>query len=221
LTTEKNTLHSDVLIRIFARQPVVGQVKTRLIPALGAQGAMILYQELLNHTINTVVHAELSAIDLCVTPESQPSFFTQHSDSKSFSITMQSGADLGQRMYHALDNALEKANKVIIIGTDCPFLNMVDLQQAIKALDSYDMVFSPAHDGGYVLVGASKLDKCVFSAIDWGTSAVMAQTRQQLRQTNLSWHELATQHDIDVPEDLVHLASLDMNEAFTYVLPNC
>jgi rSAM/selenodomain-associated transferase 1 len=221
LTIEKNTPHADVLISIFARQPIVGQVKTRLIPALGAQGAMILYQELLNHTINTVVRADLSVIDLCITPESQPTFFTQHRESNSFSTTMQYGADLGQRMYYALMCALEKVNKVILIGTDCPFLSRVDLQQAINALDTYDMVFSPAYDGGYVLVGATKLDKCVFSAIDWGTPSVMAQTRQQLRQTNLSWHELAKQHDIDVPEDLVYLASLDMNNEFTYVLPSC
>ena len=201
-------MHSDTAIIIFAREPVAGQVKTRLIPALGAEGACHLYQQLLEHTLNTGIQSALADIQLCITPESDTAYFNRLSQAKHFQLSIQTGDDLGQRMFNAMASALKHYKKVLLIGTDCPFLSADDLQQAIAALDNYNMVFSPAYDGGYVLVGAKNIIVEIFSAIDWGTERVMQQTRSCLNNTDLSWYELAKQYDIDVPEDLRHIEQL-------------
>jgi len=210
-------MHSDTIIIIFAREPVAGQVKTRLIPALGAEGSCHLYQQLLDHTLNTSIQSALADIQLCITPESNTAYFTQLPQAKHFQLSMQTGDDLGKRMFNAMASALNNYKKVILIGTDCPFLSTDDLQQAITVLDNVDMVFSPAYDGGYVLVGAKKIKTEVFSAIDWGTDQVMQQSRNCLKNTDLSWYELAKQHDIDVPEDLQTLEQcFKFEKAFHY-----
>jgi len=197
--------YSDTIIIIFAREPVEGQVKTRLIPALGEQTATRLYAQLLNHTIANVLNCQLSVLDICITPESQSLYFTQLPFGAHYKLSTQQGNDLGERMYYALSGKLEKFTKAILIGTDCPSLNCHELSRAIRALDYHDMVFSPAKDGGYVLVGAKQLSSVVFSKINWGSEWVMQQTRNALLKTGLSWQELSLQQDIDNVEDLVHL----------------
>ncbi|MCU7940228.1 MAG: TIGR04282 family arsenosugar biosynthesis glycosyltransferase [gamma proteobacterium symbiont of Bathyaustriella thionipta] len=208
--------HSDTLIIIFAREPVIGQVKTRLIPALGKEGATKLYKQLSDYVINNVITYNLSPLSLCITPESCMAYFTKMASSSHFNVSLQTGNDLGARMYNALALALKNYSKAILIGTDCPFLKLDDLQQAISALDKNDMVFSPAKDGGYVLVGAKKVTPAVFKQIDWGTEQVMAQTRKALLNHNVSWRELSEQHDIDVDSDLKYLMLI---HDFKYILP--
>lgn len=208
--------HCDILIIIFAREPVTGQVKTRLIPALGEEGATSLYKQLLNVTIKNVIAADLSPVNLCITPDSRITFFSQMSCSASFELSVQVGNDLGERMYNALERALKNYSKAILIGTDCPFLSSDDLQQAISALDEHDMVFSPAKDGGYVLVGAKKVNPVIFEHIDWGTDKVMEKTRETLLKHHINWLELTEQHDIDVEDDLRKLLLHNDFKHFVY-----
>ena len=201
--------YPDTLIIIFAREPVIGQVKTRLIPALGKEGATELYRRLLDHTIEKVISSDLSPVNLSITPESHLKYFEQMSLFDHFKLTIQHGSNLGMRMYNALLAGLSDYSKVVLIGTDCPFLNADDFQQAIIALDDNDMVFSPAEDGGYVLVGAKKVLPGVFNFIDWGTDRVMEQSRLALINHQISWLELSEQCDIDVESDLRKLFLLD------------
>lgn len=204
---KKQQFHcSDTLIIIFAREPVPGQVKTRLIPALGETGATLLYKRLLDSIMNTITASGLAAINLCITPESSMNYFAEMCAKNNFELSVQTGNDLGVRMYNALAKALERYAKAVLIGTDCPFLTAADLQQAIIALNNNDLVFSPAKDGGYVLVGASRAIKLPFQQIDWGTEQVMSQTRRNLLQHNISWQELPEHYDIDTPDDLKQLA---------------
>ncbi len=205
--------NTDSVIIIFAREPVAGQVKTRLIPALGDEGACQLYTQLLDHTLNTVIASVLADIIICITPESHQQYFLQMHQAQSFSVSVQYGNDLGARMHHALASALSHYSKAILIGTDCPFLSSKDLYKAMSALNDYDMVFSPAYDGGYVLVGAKKTDEALFLNIDWGSSEVMEQTRIRLQEYSILWYELEKQHDIDIAEDL-SLLSLNKNGRF-------
>ncbi|MCN4144788.1 MAG: TIGR04282 family arsenosugar biosynthesis glycosyltransferase [Thiohalomonas sp.] len=197
--------YPDTLVIIFAREPVAGQVKTRLIPALGEEAATNLYKQLLDYAINNVITSDLSPANICITPESNRHYFTQMACSSQFQLSVQSGNDLGARMYNALALALKHYSKAILIGTDCPFLSHNDLQQAIAALDNNDMVFSPANDGGYLLVGAKAVNPQVFKQIDWGTEKVMAQTRMMLLKHKVSWQELSAKNDIDIEDDLKFL----------------
>lgn len=201
--------HNDNCLIIFAREPVAGQVKTRLIPALGTQGASFLYQQLLNYTIDMSINTEFFDVILCITPESDTNYFSQMPQSHYFSIAIQQGNDLGARMFNAMALALKKYKKVLLIGTDCPFLNSTDFQKALRKLSQYDMIFSPAYDGGYVLVGAKQIKKEIFSHIAWGTDQVMEQTRNSLINNTLSWCELDKKHDIDTAEDLPYLDTCD------------
>ncbi|MCK5647742.1 MAG: TIGR04282 family arsenosugar biosynthesis glycosyltransferase [Gammaproteobacteria bacterium] len=210
----QNFPHPDTLIIIFAREPVSGQVKTRLIPALGKEGAAELYRRLLDFAIDNVITAELSPINLCLTPESRSSYFTEMPYADQFELSVQVGHDLGARMYNALAAALKHYSKAILIGTDCPFINKADFQQAIAALDSHDMVFSPARDGGYVLVGANRVIPDVFENIGWGTENVMAQSRIVLAANDFRWQELAEQCDIDIKNDLKYLLLHDEFKEF-------
>ncbi len=203
--TSINRSFPETLIIVFAREPVQGLVKTRLIPALGAEGATELYKRLLDFTISNVIDSHLSPVNLCITPESNTSYFDLMPAARHFELSVQNGRDLGERMYFALVQALTRYSKVILIGTDCPFLTKNDLELAIKALDEHDMVFSPATDGGYVLVGAKNVTQAIFMDIDWGTNRVMQQSRNILSRLDFSWYELPEKNDIDVKSDLKYL----------------
>ncbi|MDX2504315.1 MAG: TIGR04282 family arsenosugar biosynthesis glycosyltransferase [Gammaproteobacteria bacterium] len=203
--TFRNFLYSDTLIIIFAREPVPGQVKTRLIPTLGEQGATQLYKQLLDYAVSNMIDWKFAPVNLCITPESNKSYFIRNGRYRNVELSVQKGENLGSRMHNALASALQNYPKALLIGTDCPFLSRDDLQQAIMALDGNDMVFSPARDGGYVLVGAKRLVSDLFEDIDWGTERVMAQSRIALSRYDFRWQELSEQYDIDTKEDLRYL----------------
>ncbi len=211
--------YSDTQIIIFAREPVYGQVKTRLIPALGAAGATELYSALLDFTLKKIYTCQPASVCLCITPESRTAFFLDRYPFTELQITKQRGNDLGQRMSNALKQSLSHFSRAILIGTDCPFLNQSDLEQAFNALNTHDMVFSPARDGGYVLVGARRSVPGSFIGIDWGSEQVMRQTRKRLMELKISWQELAWQQDIDDENDLKYLQHVhEFSDAFPHIL---
>ncbi len=190
-------------ILVFARAPVKGRVKTRLIPALGPAGALALYEKLLGHTLETVRHSRLAPAVLCCSPDLQHEFFRQHS--KDFVLYQQQGQDLGERMERAICHGLQEAQAVVLIGSDCPAIDATCLARAFDALTEHDVVIGPAEDGGYVLIGMKRPRSGLFENIDWGSDRVLAQTRERLETLGLSWAELPALPDIDRPEDLKHL----------------
>ncbi|MCF6235627.1 MAG: TIGR04282 family arsenosugar biosynthesis glycosyltransferase [Gammaproteobacteria bacterium] len=188
---------------IFAKAPIAGIAKTRLIPALGAEGAAKLHRKLAINTLKMATQHALCPVQLWCTPDTEHPFFVQCQ--KEFSVTLhqQSGRDLGERMAHALQQALQKNDYVIIIGTDCPPLTQDMLQRTFKLLDnSYDSVLIPAIDGGYVLLGLRRFNTELFNHIEWGTEKVLRATRERLNQLQWRWYELPHQWDLDEPKDL-------------------
>lgn len=192
---------------VFAKAPVAGQAKTRLIPALGAQGAANLAEQLLLHTLRQAFDLPVEHLELCVSPDAQhPAFEQAQSVAQGrLHLTLQGGGDLGERMHRALTRALTAHSKCLLIGTDAPALTTPMLQLALQALDQHDAVFIPALDGGYVLVGLRRPAASLFLGMTWSTPQVMAQTRERARQAGLQWAELAAVADIDEPSDLTHL----------------
>lgn len=196
----------DARILVFAKAPVPGQCKTRLISALGTQGAATLHQQLISRTLETTTHAQLCPVELWCAPSEDHPFF--HACQEKYSITLhqQEGENLGQRMYNAMRHTLHYCSNTLLIGCDCPGLTKIYLKTAIETLSNgSDVVIGPAKDGGYVLIGLKKAFPALFSHINWGSDQVITSTRQRLKQLQLSWQELATQRDIDRPEDLIHL----------------
>ena len=191
---------------IFARAPIPGQTKTRLIPRLGDKQAVELHQRLVLHTLETATRARLCPVELWCSPSTDHPFF--QACSRQFDITLhtQHGTDLGERMAHAIDNAMQHGRYVILIGTDCPSLTVSTLKQAGDTLkQGMDAVIAPARDGGYVLIGVKRSSPDLFDAITWGSDSVMQTTRDRLKELGWQWRELAEHQDIDRPEDLEHL----------------
>lgn len=197
---------SSALI-IFAKAPLAGLAKTRLIPALGPEGAAQLAQRLLTHTVQQALAAPVQQLQLCVTPSLEHPVFAQARDAAAgrLQLTRQGPGDLGQRMHRALRRALRTHRRVVLIGTDAPALGPALLAQAFAALDDHAAVFVPAHDGGYALVGLRHPAPRLFAGMAWSTPRVMQDTRDRALRAHLTWAELPAVHDIDEPADLPHL----------------
>ncbi|WP_260851515.1 TIGR04282 family arsenosugar biosynthesis glycosyltransferase [Denitromonas ohlonensis] len=195
----------SVHIAVFAKAPIAGTAKTRLIPALGPAGAARLHRQLVRHAVATAHTARLGPVSLWCAPDATHRFFRALAATTGIPLHVQHGAHLGERMHHAL-RALTTTAPTLLIGTDCPMLDAGMLQACASALQrGDDAVFLPAEDGGYALVGLRQPQPDVFRDIDWGSGAVMAQTRDRLRECALRWAEPATVWDVDRPQDLDRL----------------
>ena len=192
-------------IMVFARAPLPGQCKTRLIPALGAQGAADLHQQLVRRSLAVACEAVPASVQLWCAPDTSHPFFAGCARDFPISLHSQIGVDLGDRMYHAFEHALTTNDRAVLIGSDVPEIDAGYLCAAGAALDRAPAVFGPAEDGGYVLVGLKKTSRKLFDNIDWGGPQVMAQTRERLIAIGWRATELATLWDLDRPEDLARL----------------
>ena len=190
---------------VFAKAPVAGYAKTRLIPALGAEGAAALAARLLRHAVGEAVAAGLGPVELCTAPDSDhPAFQAWAGQAE---LSAQGEGDLGDRMARAFERTLGpgKGPHCLLIGTDAPGVDAACLRAAAASLDRHDAVFGPALDGGYTLVGLRRPAPGLFTGMRWSTATVMADTRARLRQLGLRHAELPPLSDIDEPGDLVHL----------------
>jgi hypothetical protein len=192
-------------IVVLAKAPVAGYAKTRLIPALGAQGAADLALRLLVHAVEQALGAALGTVELCCAPHARHAAFDAFARDPRLMLTDQGEGDLGQRMQRAIERCLAQHSKVLLIGTDAPSLDVPVLQSAAAALDTHDAVFVPALDGGYVLIGLRKPVRSVFVDMPWSTPLVMQRTRERLALEGIEHAELEPLPDIDEPADLVYL----------------
>lgn len=186
------------MIIVFAKAPVAGQAKTRLIPRLGAWRAARLHARLIRETIQTALAARCGPVELHGT--------RPHSIFRNLKVRFrrQRGHDLGERMYRALARSRGPA---MVIGTDCPALTPADLRRAARWLRAgYDAVLAPADDGGYALIGFRRPSWKFFDGIEWGGPSVYAETAKKLE--GCRWRALRRVWDVDRPEDLERLRSL-------------
>ena len=209
---------TEAAVLVFAKAPLAGRAKTRLIPRLGAAGAARLQARLVARTLRTAGAARFSAVELHATPSRTHGVFAFHAKSFHMEIKKQRGRDLGERMHNALAQALRRHRAVILIGTDCPALTAADLRRAARLLcGGCDVVLAPAEDGGYALIGVRKVSAALFcalfSGIAWGGPDVYAQTLRNLALAGYRWRALRTVWDLDRPADLERFASLPLRLA--------
>ena len=195
----------STVVIVFAKAPVPGLAKTRLIPALGAAGAAALAERLLLQATAAAVAAQLGPVELCVTPDTRHNSFQALAQQHGLSLAEQGEGDLGQRMQRALQRQLRHHNQVLLMGTDAPALDAALLRVAAARLHGCDAVFVPALDGGYALVGLSRPQPGLFTGMSWSTPQVMQDTRERARAAGLRWAETTAVADIDLPADLHHL----------------
>ena len=190
------------LIQLFAKPPVEGKVKTRLIPDIGAKSATAIYQHCLKSNIKLI---KQSTFDFQI-------WLTETSDNQLFHnepVKYQQGPNLGDRMLHALTDALSHHPKVILIGSDCLDLNKQLLHRVCAKLEQHDLVFIPAHDGGYVLIAAKQsIDPVIFKDIEWSSAKVLTQTLERAMHAGIDTVVLNPLRDIDRVDDVQHYAEL-------------
>ena len=192
---------SALLIQ-FARAPAAGAVKTRMLPHLSPRQACDLHCELVSWTCRRLTSAGLGAVELAVAGGTGATLFRECRAAVVSAVYRQCGRDLGERMYRAILGGLARHDRVILVGSDCPWIDRTYLQSALEALDVAPLVLGPALDGGYVLIGARQVRPELFSRISWGSGAVLAQTRKRLEALGWGWRELPALQDVDRPEDL-------------------
>ncbi len=191
-------------IVIFAKAPVAGKVKTRLILALGPEGAAELARRMLLDTVREALQVEGVEVELCVDPE--PGDPTWRGLLPPTYLSHQGEGDLGERLARSSARVLGDGRRVVLIGTDCPELDARRLAETCAELDRHDAVIHPALDGGYVLLGLRRFHSSVFSGIEWSTPSVARATIGRIKALGWSCHLGATLQDIDEPEDLKALS---------------
>ncbi len=201
-TTAPSASDSDCLLLQFAREPVPGRVKTRMLVQLSAEQACELHSDMVLWTCERLVGARLGDVEVCVAGSRQHPLFRQCLALGAARVTQQRGADLGERMFAALERGLTGYRKVLLVGSDCPQLDADYLQAALDALDEVPVVIGPALDGGYVLIGAQQMDRRIFQAVPWGSGEVYAQTLANIAAAGLAVSSLQPLADVDTPGDL-------------------
>ena len=190
-------------IIVFAKEPVAGHVKTRLARDIGDEAALHIHQKMVNETIEMASQSALAKLELHVSGNLQHPLFQSIAEQQGIPVYLQQGSNLGEKMFSALNESLDNTSYNVLIGSDCPAMSADYIEQAFHALDlGQDVVIGPAEDGGYVLIGASRVEVSWFNNIDWGSQRVLEQSRQALISSAASFQELQPLWDIDHIGDL-------------------
>jgi hypothetical protein len=208
-------MNDRIELAIFAKAPIEGFAKTRLVPYLGAKGAAELQRRLIEQTVRVALASNIGPVSLWCTPSCDHEVFSLLAASDGIALYTQSGADLGARMLDAFE-VLTRHGPAIVIGTDCPVLNKSHLVDCAALLrHGHDAVFLPTEDGGYALVGFARPRPELLRDMSWGTDRVMAETRVRARQLGLRIAEPALVWDIDRQADYERAVECGLLAALT------
>lgn len=196
---------ASALVMQFSKWPEAGRVKTRLMPELGAEGAMEAHIRLSLAVLDNLVASGyivrfLWDRELKSTPEGATPVL-ERLEAHGVAQALQQGDVLGERMLQALEAGLGGFGKAMIVGSDCPSVDADYVRTAVAALDEVDVVLGPSEDGGYVLIGARRVIPGMLADVAWGTDKALSQTCDRLTQANVSFRLLPQRWDVDEPED--------------------
>ncbi len=188
------------ILGIFAKQPIVGTVKTRLAEATSAEWACSVAEAFLADTLERFAAMEVHRA-VVFAPASAIAFFTSLCGSR-YEPIAQSTGDLGERLQHFFTLARQRGfSRIVAIGTDSPTLPIQYVQSAFDLLAEHDVVLGPAFDGGYYLVGCNARALPIFSSISWSTSRVLEQTVEHVQASCASLALLSPWYDVDTLDD--------------------
>lgn len=193
-----NSLEVSRVLGVFAKEPVSGQVKTRLSPPLSMEQAAELYSHALQETIDNMSGGDF---DLVICHAGDEAYFR-----RAFSgctLYEQQGDDLGARMDSALRHFLSQGyRQAMLIGSDSPDLPRDMVERGFAELEHSALVLAPAHDGGYVLIGESCHHPCLFENMPWSSEDVLSQTLQRADAQGIDYRLLPEWDDLDDLEAL-------------------
>ncbi|MDX8393695.1 MAG: TIGR04282 family arsenosugar biosynthesis glycosyltransferase [Mariprofundales bacterium] len=199
---------------IMAKAPLANKVKTRLIPALGADAAAELARKMLLHTLYIAQQANVGIVELSLSLASEDYARRELEIAKTVIVSSQGDGDLGQRLERIAQRIYANNEMVIFIGSDCPAITTTHLKTAAKALQQADCSLIPTYDGGYALLALKNQHPphpSLFHVMPWSTDAVMAITLQRLQQLKWRIHTQDKLHDIDEAKDLRHLVGVKLH----------
>jgi len=196
-------MDKNVLI-IFAKYPVPGLVKTRLAKDIGDILASMVYRCFVQ-TVVARTHSNQYATIVFFTPAEKQVEIQQWLGAEQ-EYVLQQGDSLGKKLADAFENVFKQgAEKAVVIGTDSPLLDDLNIEKAFNALDTADCVIGPAQDGGYYLLGMKKLYLEIFDLDEFSTDKVYANTKAKIDGLDLSIEILETHFDVDTKQDLFEL----------------
>ncbi len=186
-------------LMVFVKNLIPGHVKTRLAEDIGMDGAIDVYKELLDYT------AEIAG----KVKTDKGVYYSQYVElyddweNEQYEKHVQEGKDLGERMLNAFTGAFEKGyHKVVIIGSDTLEITKKHIDQAFEALDKNDVVFGPAEDGGYYLLGLNNIFPALFENKNYSHEHVLNEAIDEIEKFGMSYTLLEKLHDVDTMEDL-------------------
>lgn len=188
-------MKNKATIIAFIKNPVEGQVKTRLAKDSNDALALKVYQRLIQYTIQVIQDSgfHLSA------------YFSNHRESwealEGSTVAVQEGQDLGERMLRAFDQELSRFSRVVLIGSDCAELLPRHLKEAVTALEQYDVVLGPAKDGGYYLIGLKAPLFYLFEEMPWSQNHLLHETIKKIHQNGHHLKVLEELSDVDYLSD--------------------
>ena len=198
-------------ILVFQKNLIAGRTKTRLAATIGNEKALLVYKQLILITTNVLINLPFDKLIY------YSEFIPLDIEDKEIETTaktlvlVQHGNDLGARMLNSFSDQFKMGySRLIIIGTDCPDLNSELLLNAFNALESHDIVIGPAADGGYYLLGMSKLYPELFEGVEWSTSEVYGQTLYIISKLGLSFSLMPVLRDLDNEDDLKYFNHLKL-----------
>ena len=196
-------MSAEAAVAVLAKAPIPGYAKTRLIPALGPEGAARLQALLIGRALRTAQASGLGPVTLWGAPDVAHPVLRTLAEAAGAGLTAQPEGDLGRRMLLPFEAA---PGPVVLVGTDCPVLEPADLADAARLLRAgHDAVIAPAEDGGYGLIAAARPLLALFAAMPWGTDRVAALPRRRAAEAGLVLAELRTIWDVDRPDDFGRL----------------
>ena len=188
---------SKALVIVFVKNIKLGKVKTRLAKTIGNQGAFEVYSELVKVT-------EKATETLSADKRIYFSDAVVNTKWKDDFKTIQEGIDLGERMKNAFKKGFTDGyERIVLIGSDLPDITANHINQGLKTLQENEVVFGPAEDGGYYLIGLSKMHESVFNNKPWSQTNLLEETLNELKERQVTFTTLETLNDIDTFEDLV------------------
>ncbi|MEN8928404.1 MAG: TIGR04282 family arsenosugar biosynthesis glycosyltransferase [Flavobacteriales bacterium] len=193
---------SKNLIIILTKNPELGKGKSRLAETIGKEKALIIFKELIKHTVSVTKNMEADKWVFYSDYLGDNEYF----DDSIYTKHLQEGVGLGDRMRNAMVKATDAGyEKVMMIGSDCYQLTQQELEKGFNILESSDFVFGPANDGGYYLIGTRTTFTKVFDNKTWSTATVLYEAIRDVENADLSHGELSTLSDVDYEEDLGEL----------------
>lgn len=191
-------------IALFVRNPVAGQVKTRLGRDLGHDQACSLYRAMVQDVLSSVGAANVPVYLFHDGTDASglPAEWTR----ACCAVFAQQGNSIGDRMAAAFDLLFaDNLEQVAIIGSDIPGIDPPLLAAAFQALDSVDGAIAPAVDGGYCLIALTRKGNCnrLFQEVQWSTDSVLQATLARFEECGLRVNLLASRQDIDTMADLM------------------